>query len=44
MKEGREFILNNLNPEKHIEGLMKVYEKVLSGAEIENGYDVNKIK
>ena len=44
MKNGREFILNNLNPEKHMEGLLNVYEKVLSGTEIENGYDANKIK
>ena len=30
--------------EKHMEGLLNVYEKVLSGTEIENGYDANKIK
>ncbi|MHB1807492.1 MAG: glycosyltransferase family 4 protein [Thermoplasmataceae archaeon] len=44
MKIGREFILKNLNPEKHMGGLMNIYEKVLSGVKIENGYDTNKIK
>jgi|GEM_PF-446022 len=44
MKNGRQFILNNLNPKKHMEGLMKIYEMVLSGNKIEDGYDANKTK
>lgn len=44
IKNGRAFILNNLTPEKHIEGLINIYDKVLAGSVIENGYDANNIK
>ena len=44
MKNGREFILNNLNPEKHMDGLIRIYEKVMSGTEIKDGYDANLLK
>lgn len=44
MKNGKAFILNNLTPEKHIEGLIGIYEKVLAGSEILNGYDANVTK
>lgn len=43
MKNGRSFILNNLTPEKHIEGLLDIYQKVLKGEDIPNGYDENFI-
>ena len=29
MKEGRTFILNNISPERHLEGLLKVYDRIL---------------
>jgi glycosyltransferase involved in cell wall biosynthesis len=41
MKNGRTFILNNLNPEKHIAGLISIYQKVLNKEPIDNGYDTN---
>ena len=41
MKNGREFVMHNLNPEKHIQGLLDIYGKVVSGIELENGYDAN---
>lgn len=44
IKNGRAFILNNLTPEKHIKGLINIYDKVLAGSVIENGYDANNIK
>ena len=34
MKKGREFILNSINPEAHLNGLLRVYYKVLSGETI----------
>ena len=30
MKAGRLFILNNVSPERHLEGLLKVYKKILT--------------
>lgn len=44
IKNGRAFILNNLTPEKHIEGLVNIYHKVMAGSVIENGYDANVTK
>ena len=41
MKSGHKFVLNNLTPEKNVMGLLDVYEKVLSGIPLTNGYDEN---
>lgn len=44
MKNGRTFILNNLTPEKHISGLLDIYQKVLNGVQFTNGYDENQLR
>lgn len=41
MKNGREFVINHLNPEKHLQGLLDIYDKVVRGISLENGYDAN---
>ena len=33
-RAGRNFILNNISPEKHLQGLLTVYDKILSGEKI----------
>jgi hypothetical protein len=44
MREGRSFVLNNLTPEKHVKGLLDIYQKVLNGVQFTNGFDENKLK
>lgn len=41
MRNGRAFVMNHLTPEKNINGLLDIYNKVLNGIAIPNGYDEN---
>ncbi|MEM0133859.1 MAG: glycosyltransferase family 4 protein [Thermoplasmatales archaeon] len=41
MKNGRKFVMRHLSPEKNINGLLDIYDKVLRGIYIPNGYDEN---
>lgn len=34
MKEGRAFIMENISPKRHLEGLLRVYERILGGSSI----------
>ncbi|WP_171823346.1 hypothetical protein [Thermogymnomonas acidicola] len=40
---GRERILRNFTPERHLSGLMDIYGRVLGGDEIPDGYDPSPV-
>ncbi|GGM76839.1 glycosyl transferase [Thermogymnomonas acidicola] len=43
MAMGRERILRNFTPERHLSGLMDIYGRVLGGDEIPDGYDPSPV-